>query len=157
MKGLSVGKTEDKMGMNGAAVSELILDEVRAPKSCIMGNIGDGFKIAMSGLDGGRIGIASQAFGLAQGALEEAIKYSKERVQFGKPIVAQQGISFKLADMATSIEAARLLTYQAAWLESEGLPYGKESAMSKLFAGDAAMKEGTFKPYYTITEVVIPL
>ena len=97
----------------------------------------------MMTLDGGRNGIAAQAVGIAQGALDAAVDYSKQRVQFGKPIAAQQGIGFKLAEMATNVEAARLLTYQAAWLESEGLPYGKESAMSKLFAGDTAMKVTT--------------
>ena len=97
----------------------------------------------MMTLDGGRNGIAAQAVGIAQGALDAATNYAKERVQFGKPISAQQGVGFKLADMATSIEASRLLTYQAAWLESVGLPYGKESAMSKLLAGDTAMKVTT--------------
>lgn len=90
-------------------------------------------------LDGGRNGIAAQAVGIAQGALDAAVGYAKERKQFGKPIAAQQGLAFKIADMATKIEASRLLTYQAAWRESEGLSYGKESAMSKLFAGDTAM------------------
>ncbi len=94
----------------------------------------------MTTLDGGRNGIAAQAVGIAQGALDASINYAKEREQFGKPIAHNQGISFKLADMATEVEAARLLTYQAAWLESNGKPYGKESAMSKLFAGDAAMR-----------------
>ena len=97
----------------------------------------------MTTLDGGRNGIAAQAVGIAQGALDAAIQYAKEREQFGKPIATNQGISFKLADMATEVEAARLLTYQAAWLESEGLPYGKASAMSKLFAGDTAMRVTT--------------
>ena len=97
----------------------------------------------MMTLDGGRNGIAAQAVGIAQGALDAATNYAKERVQFGKPISAQQGVGFKLADMATSIEASRLLTYQAAWLESVGLPYGKESAMSKLLAGDTAMRVTT--------------
>src|SRR5699024_10147470 len=94
----------------------------------------------MSTLDGGRNGIAAQAVGIAQGALDVSLAYAKEREQFGKPIACNQGISFKLADMATEVEAARLLTYQAAWLESAGKPYGKASAMSKLFAGDAAMR-----------------
>ncbi len=97
----------------------------------------------MMTLDGGRNGIAAQAVGIAQGALDAAVNYAKERKQFGKPIIQQQGIAFKLADMATAIEASRLLTYQAAWLETKGLPYGKESAMSKLFAGDTAMKVTT--------------
>lgn len=138
MKGLSVGKTEDKMGMNGAAVSELILDEVRAPKSAIMGKIGDGFKIAMSGLDGGRIGIASQAFGLAQGALDEAVRYSKERVQFGKPICKNQGLQWYMADMATRVEAARLLTLRAADLRMKGEPTTKAASMAKYYAAETA-------------------
>ncbi len=138
MKGLSVGKTEDKMGMNGAAVSELILDEVRAPKSAIMGKIGDGFKIAMSGLDGGRIGIASQAFGIAQGALDEAVRYSKERVQFGKPICKNQGLQWYMADMATRVEAARLLTLRAADLRMKGEPTTKAASMAKYYAAETA-------------------
>jgi len=109
----------------------------------LLGEEGQGFKVAMQTLDGGRNGIAAQAVGIAQGALDAAVDYAKERVQFGKPIIAQQGIGFKLAEMATSVEASRLLTYQAAWLESAGLPYGKESAMSKLYAGDTAMKVTT--------------
>lgn len=106
----------------------------------MLGEEGDGFKIAMTTLDGGRNGIAAQAVGIAQGALDAATNYAKEREQFGKPIAKNQGISFKLADMATEVEASRLLTYQAAYNESEGLPYQKESAMAKLFAGDTAMR-----------------
>ncbi|MDY0394263.1 acyl-CoA dehydrogenase family protein [Virgibacillus halophilus] len=108
-----------------------------------LGQKGEGFKIAMTTLDGGRNGIAAQAVGIAQGALDAAVVYAKEREQFGRPISHHQGISFKLADMATAVEASRLLTYQAAWLESEGEPYGKASAMSKLFASDAAMRVTT--------------
>ncbi|WP_042351083.1 acyl-CoA dehydrogenase [Bacillus massiliigorillae] len=141
--GFSVGKKEQKLGIRSSPTTEIIFEDCRVPKENLLGNEGDGFKIAMMTLDGGRNGIAAQAVGIAQGALDAAVDYSKERVQFGKPIAAQQGIGFKLADMATSVEAARLLTYQAAWLESEGLPYGKESAMSKLFAGDTAMKVTT--------------
>ena len=141
--GLSVGKKERKLGIRSSPTTEIIFDNCRIPKENLLGKEGDGFKIAMMTLDGGRNGIASQAVGIAQGALDAAVEYAKERVQFGKPIAAQQGIGFKLAEMATSVEAARLLTYQAAWLESEGLPYGKESAMSKLFAGDTAMKVTT--------------
>src|SRR5690606_15267779 len=111
----------------------------RIPAENRLGDEGEGFKIAMMTLDGGRNGIAAQAVGIAQGALDAALAYAKEREQFGKPIAAQQAIQFKLADMATRIEAARLLTYQAAWLEGQGLPYGKASAMAKLFAGDTAM------------------
>ncbi|WP_121663917.1 acyl-CoA dehydrogenase [Metabacillus litoralis] len=142
-EGFSVGKKESKMGIRSSPTTEIMFEECKVPKENVLGEIGDGFKIAMMTLDGGRNGIAAQAVGIAQGALDAAIAYAKEREQFGKPIAAQQGISFKLADMATNIEAARLLTYQAAWLESEGLPYGKESAMSKLFAGDTAMKVTT--------------
>lgn len=141
--GFSVGKKEQKMGIRSSPTTEIIFDNCRVPKANLLGQEGDGFKIAMMTLDGGRNGIAAQAVGIAQGALDAAIGYAKERVQFGKPIAAQQGIGFKLAEMATSVEAARLLTYQAACLESEGLPYGKESAMSKLFAGDTAMKVTT--------------
>lgn len=141
--GFSVGKKEKKLGIRSSPTTEIIFDECRVPKENLLGKEGEGFKIAMMTLDGGRNGIAAQAVGIAQGALDAAVDYAKERVQFGKPISAQQGIGFKLADMATGVEASRLLTYQAAWLESEGLPYGKESAMSKLFAGDTAMKVTT--------------
>ncbi|MBD8071371.1 acyl-CoA dehydrogenase [Bacillus sp. PS06] len=141
--GFSVGKKEKKLGIRSSPTTEIIFEDCRVPKENLLGQEGEGFKIAMMTLDGGRNGIAAQAVGIAQGALDASLEYSKERVQFGKPISAQQGVGFKLADMATSIEAARLLTYQAAWLESAGLPYGKESAMSKLFAGDTAMKVTT--------------
>ncbi|MEF2096106.1 acyl-CoA dehydrogenase [Bacillus sp. CFBP9009] len=142
-QGFSVGKKEKKLGIRSSPTTEIIFDECRVPKENLLGKEGEGFKIAMMTLDGGRNGIAAQAVGIAQGALDAAVDYAKERVQFGKPISAQQGIGFKLADMATGVEASRLLTYQAAWLESAGLPYGKESAMSKLFAGDTAMKVTT--------------
>jgi alkylation response protein AidB-like acyl-CoA dehydrogenase len=141
--GFSVGKKESKMGIRSSPTTEIIFEECRIPAENLLGEEGQGFKIAMQTLDGGRNGIAAQAVGIAQGALDAATNYAKERVQFGKPILLQQGIGFKLAEMATSVEASRLLTYQAAWLESAGLPYGKESAMSKLFAGDAAMKVTT--------------
>ncbi|RFU70855.1 acyl-CoA dehydrogenase [Peribacillus saganii] len=141
--GFGVGKKEKKLGIRSSPTTEIIFEDCRVPKENLLGSEGEGFKIAMMTLDGGRNGIAAQAVGIAQGALDAAVEYAKERVQFGKPIASQQGISFKLADMATSVEASRLLTYQAAWLESEGLPYGKESAMSKLFAGDTAMKVTT--------------
>ena len=141
--GFSVGKKEKKLGIRSSPTTEIIFEECKVPKENLLGLEGEGFKIAMMTLDGGRNGIAAQAVGIAQGALDAAVDYAKDRVQFGKPISAQQGVGFKLADMATSVEAARLLTYQAAWLESEGLPYGKESAMSKLFAGDTAMKVTT--------------
>ncbi|GIO26826.1 acyl-CoA dehydrogenase [Ornithinibacillus bavariensis] len=139
-EGFTFGKKEKKLGIRSSPTTELIFENCRVPKENLLGSEGEGFKIAMTTLDGGRNGIAAQAVGIAQGALDAAINYAKEREQFGKPIAHNQGISFKLADMATEIEAARLLTYQAAWLESQGLPYGKASAMSKLFAGDTAMR-----------------
>lgn len=138
--GFSIGKKEAKLGIRSSPTTEIIFEDCRVPARNLLGEEGQGFKIAMQTLDGGRNGIAAQAVGIAQGALDAAVAYAKERRQFGKPIIEQQGIAFKLADMATQVEAARLLTYQAAWLESAGLPYSKESAMSKLFAGDAAMK-----------------
>ena len=141
--GFSVGKKESKLGIRSSPTTEIMFEDCRIPVENLLGEEGQGFKIAMQTLDGGRNGIAAQAVGIAQGALDASVAYARERHQFGKPIAAQQGIGFKLADMATDVEAARLLTYQAAWLESEGLPYGKESAMSKVFAGDAAMKVTT--------------
>ncbi|MED4464393.1 acyl-CoA dehydrogenase [Metabacillus fastidiosus] len=141
--GFSAGKKERKLGIRSSPTTEIILENCIVPKENMLGSAGDGFKIAMMTLDGGRNGIAAQAVGIAQGALDAAISYAKERKQFGKPIAAHQGIGFKLADMATDIEAARLLTYKAAWKESNNLPYGKESAMAKLFAGDTAMKVTT--------------
>ncbi|QEL81986.1 acyl-CoA dehydrogenase [Bacillus sp. JAS24-2] len=141
--GFSVGKKESKLGIRSSPTTEIMFEDCRIPVENLLGEEGQGFKVAMQTLDGGRNGIAAQAVGIAQGALDASVEYARERHQFGKPIAAQQGIGFKLADMATDVEAARLLTYQAAWLESEGLPYGKESAMSKVFAGDAAMKVTT--------------
>ncbi|MDA1756635.1 acyl-CoA dehydrogenase AcdA [Bacillus cereus] len=141
--GFSVGKKESKLGIRSSPTTEIMFEDCRIPVENLLGEEGQGFKIAMQTLDGGRNGIAAQAVGIAQGALDASVEYARERHQFGKPIAAQQGIGFKLADMATDVEAARLLTYQAAWLESEGVPYGKESAMSKVFAGDAAMKVTT--------------
>ena len=141
--GFSIGKKENKLGIRSSPTTEIIFEDCIVPVENVLGNVGEGFKVAMMTLDGGRNGIAAQAVGIAQGALDAATNYAKDRVQFGKPIALQQGVGFKLADMATNIEAARLLTYQAAWLESVGLPYGKESAMSKLFAGDTAMKVTT--------------
>jgi butyryl-CoA dehydrogenase len=137
--GFSFGKKEKKLGIRSSPTLELIFEDCRVPVENVLGEEGDGFKIAMMTLDGGRNGISAQAVGIAQGALDAAVGYAKERKQFGKSIGSLQAIGFKLADMATKVEAARLLTYQAAWLEGEGLPYGKASAMSKLFAGDAAM------------------
>ena len=138
--GFSVGKKEKKLGIRSSSTTEVIFDNCRVPKENILGQVGEGFKIAMMTLDGGRNGISAQALGIAQGAFDHALAYSKDRVQFGKPLAKLQGIQFKLADMATKIEASRLLTYQAAWRESEGVSYGLQSAMSKLFAGDTAME-----------------
>ncbi|MBD7966294.1 acyl-CoA dehydrogenase [Fictibacillus norfolkensis] len=141
--GFSFGKKEKKLGIRSSPTLEIIFEDCRVPAENLLGKEGEGFKIAMMTLDGGRNGIAAQAVGIAQGALDASVNYAKDRKQFGKPIGVNQGIGFKLADMATKVEAARLLTYQAAWRESEGLPYGKESAMSKLFAGDIAMEVTT--------------
>jgi alkylation response protein AidB-like acyl-CoA dehydrogenase len=141
--GFSVGKKEKKLGIRSSPTTEIMFDNCRVPKENMLGTEGEGFIIAMKTLDGGRNGIAAQAVGIAQGALDAAVDYAKERVQFGKPIAANQGVGFKLADMATATEASRLLTYQAAWLESNDLPYGKASAMAKLMAGDTAMKVTT--------------
>ena len=141
--GLSFGKKETKMGIRAAVQREVIMVNAKTPASNILGKEGDGFRIAMTTLDGGRIGIAAQAVGIAQGALDHAIKYAKQRVQFGKPIATQQGISFMLANMATKVEAARLMTYRAAYNKSNDLPYAKEAAMAKLFASDTAMSVTT--------------
>lgn len=138
-EGFSIGKKEQKMGIRSSPTTEIIFENCRVPKENVLGEIGQGFKIAMQTLDGGRNGIAAQAVGIAQGAMEAAVDYAKERVQFGRPIAEQQGVSFKLADMATQIEASRLLTYQAAVFETEGKPYSQASAMAKLLAGDTAM------------------
>jgi alkylation response protein AidB-like acyl-CoA dehydrogenase len=141
--GLSFGKKETKMGIRASVQREVIMVNAKTPAANLLGKEGDGFRIAMTALDGGRIGIAAQAVGIAQGALDAAIKYAKQRVQFGKPIASQQGISFMLANMATKIEAARLLTYRAAYNKSNDLPYAKEAAMAKLFASDTAMSVTT--------------
>lgn len=136
--GFSFGKFEKKMGLRGTQNCDLIFEDCLIPKENLLGKEGDGFKIAMETLDGGRIGIAAQSLGLAQGAFEAAREYAKQRVQFGKPIANLQAIQFKLADMALEIEASRLLTYQAAWKESVGEPYGMEAAMAKLKASETA-------------------
>lgn len=141
--GFRIGKKEKKLGIRSSPTTEILFEDCRIPISQRLGTEGEGFKIAMMTLDGGRNGIAAQAVGIAQGALDAALGYAKERKQFGRPIARKQAIQFKLADMATQVEAARLLTYQAAWLESEGLPYAKQSAMAKLYAGDVAMQVTT--------------
>jgi len=141
--GFSVGKKEEKMGLNGSQTTELIFDNARVPKENLLGKEGEGFKVAMSLLDGGRIGIGAQGLGIAQAALDAAVAYAKERVQFGKPIAQQQAIQFMLADMATEVEAARCLVYRAARMRDMGLPYGKEASMAKRYATDTAMKVTT--------------
>lgn len=137
--GFSVGKTEDKMGIRSAAVSELIFNDCRVPRTQLLGTEGKGFTIAMSGLDSGRIGIASQAVGLCQGAIDASVSYSTERTQFGKPINANQGIQWYLADMATRTEAALQLTINAARLHDAGMPITKEASMAKYYASETAV------------------
>lgn len=139
-KGFTFGDHYDKMGIRSSTTAELIFNNVRVPKENMLGKEGEGFKIAMATLDGGRIGIAAQALGIAQGAFEHALAYAKERVQFGKPIGAQQIISFKLADMATKLRCARYLVYSAAELKEQHQPYGMESAMAKMYASDIALE-----------------
>ncbi|MGG0286854.1 acyl-CoA dehydrogenase [Peribacillus butanolivorans] len=138
--GLIIGKNERKMGLHGSSTVQVTFEDMKIPAANILGNEGEGFKIAMANLDSGRIGIASQALGIAEGALEHAVQYAKDRVQFGKPIATQQGIGFKLAEMATNIEASRLLVYRAAYLRSKGLNCGKEASMAKLFASRTAVE-----------------
>ncbi|WP_144696855.1 acyl-CoA dehydrogenase [Fictibacillus phosphorivorans] len=138
--GFSVGKKEKKMGLNGSNTCEIVFEDARVPAENLLGKEGEGFKIAMSNLDVGRIGIAAQSLGIAEAALEFATNYAKERKQFGKPIGANQGLGFKLADMATEVEAAKLLTYRAADLKTNNLSCGKEASMAKLFASETAMK-----------------
>ena len=139
-KGFEFGDHYDKMGIRSSSTAELIFNDVKVPKENLLGKEGEGFKIAMATLDGGRIGIAAQALGIAQGAFEQALAYSKERIQFGKPIAAQQGIAFKLADMATKLRCARFLVYSAAELKEAHAPYGMESAMAKMYASDIALE-----------------
>ena len=139
-EGFTFGDYYDKMGIRSSSTAELIFNNVKVPKENLLGKEGEGFKIAMSTLDGGRIGIASQALGIAQGAYEHALEYAKERVQFGKPIAQQQIISFKLADMATKLRAARFLVYSAAELKENHEPFGMESAMAKQYASDICLE-----------------
>ncbi len=139
-KGFEFGDHYDKMGIRSSTTAELIFSDVKVPKENLLGKEGEGFKIAMATLDGGRIGIAAQALGIAQGAFEAALEYSKERVQFGKPIAAQQSLAFKLADMATKLRCARFLIYSAAELKENHAPYGMESAMAKMYASDIALE-----------------
>ena len=139
-EGFEFGDHYDKMGIRSSSTAELIFNDVKVPKENLLGKEGDGFKIAMATLDGGRIGIASQALGIAQGAFESALEYSKEREQFGKPICQQQTISFKLADMATKLRCARMLIYSAAELKEYHEPYAMEAAMAKMYASDIALE-----------------
>jgi butyryl-CoA dehydrogenase len=139
MKGYQVGSIFDKMGINANLVSELIFENMEVPKENLLGKEGEGFKIALSTLDGGRIGIAAQAVGIAQAALDESITYSKQREQFGRPIAKFQAIQWMIADMATRIEAARYLVYNAAFAKDKGGRFSKEAAMAKLFASETAM------------------
>jgi alkylation response protein AidB-like acyl-CoA dehydrogenase len=137
--GFSFGKKERKMGIRSSPTRELVFENCRIPGDRLLGKAGEGFKIAMKTLDGGRIGIAAQALGIAQGAYEAALNYARERKQFDQPIAGFQAVQFLLADMALRIEASRLLVYQSAWRASAGLSYGKESAMAKLSASETAM------------------
>ncbi len=141
--GFSFGKKEKKMGIRSSPTMELVFENCRIPLGNLLGEEGHGFKVAMKTLDGGRIGIASQALGIAQGALEAAVNYTKERKQFDVPIATFQGVQFQLADMATQVQASRLMVYNAAYRASNGLPYGQESAMAKLMASETAMKVTT--------------
>jgi butyryl-CoA dehydrogenase len=137
-RGVRTGKPDDKMGIRGSKSSQIFLDDVRLSGDLLLGEVGGGFKIAMSTLDGGRIGIAAQAIGIGRAALEDSLAYAQQRRTFGKPIAEHQAIGFKLADMATELDAARLLALRAAWLKDHKHPYGKEAAMAKLYASDVA-------------------
>lgn len=139
--GFSFGKKEDKLGIRASSTTELIFQNCRIPVENRLGEEGEGFKIAMQTLDGGRIGIAAQAVGIAQACLDACLRYAKEREQFGKPIGSFQAIQWMLADMATQVEAARLLTYRAAWLKDNKQPFSKEAAMAKLYASEVAMQQ----------------
>ena len=137
--GFSIGKTEDKMGICASSTTELIFQDCRIPKDRLLAEVGEGFKVAMSTLDGGRIGIASQALGIAQGALDVTVEYMKARKQFGKSLSKFQALQFVVADLETQIQAARLLVYRAADMKDKHLPYGPAAAMAKLFAAETAM------------------
>ena len=143
MQGFDVGKPEDKLGIRSSDTCELYFDNVRVPKENLVGEEGDGFKIALSTLDGGRIGIASQGLGIAQASLDASISYSKERTQFSKPIASNQGIQFKLADMAIGIESARLLIRKAAWMKDNHMDFSSIASMAKVHASEVAMSAST--------------
>ena len=142
-EGFTFGDHYDKMGIRSSSTAELIFNNVKVPKENLLGKEGEGFKIAMATLDGGRIGIASQALGIAQGALDETVAYTKERKQFGRSIAKFQNTQFQMADLDVKVEAARLLVYKAAWKESAGLPYTLDAARAKLFAAETAMEVTT--------------
>ena len=138
-KGFSIGKTEDKMGICASSTTELIFQNCEIPQDRLLGEVGQGFKVAMSTLDGGRIGIASQALGIAQGAFDVTVEYMKSRKQFGKKLSQMQALQFEMAELKTRIEAARLLIYKAANMKDKHLDYGEVSAMAKLYAAETAM------------------
>lgn len=141
--GFSIGKKEDKLGIRGSSTTELIFENCVVPKENLLGQEGKGFGIAMKTLDGGRIGIAAQALGIAEGALEEAIAYMKERKQFGRSLTAFQGLQWMIAEMDTKVEAAKQLVYKAAWLKDAGMPYSVEAARAKLYAAEVSMEVTT--------------
>jgi butyryl-CoA dehydrogenase len=138
MPGFRPGRDEDKMGLKGSVTSQLFFEDCRVPKANMLGQPGEGYKQFLITLDGGRISIGAMAVGLAQGAFEAAVEYSKQRVQFGQPIAKFQAIQWMIADMATEIDAARLMVYRAAWLKDQGVRYTREAAMAKLYASEAA-------------------
>ena len=140
MKGFTIGKKENKLGMRCSDTATLIFENVCVPRENLIGGVGEGFKQALSVLDGGRVGIAALSVGIAQGALDASVKYAKERQQFGKPLAEFQAIQWKLADMATEIHAARLLTYRAAWMKSKGMNINLAAAEAKYFASEAAVR-----------------
>lgn len=140
--GFAVARVEKKLGIRGSSCAQIVMDNCRIPAANLLGQEGEGWKIALATLDGGRIGIAAQAVGIARAALEASLAYSKQRVQFGRPIAANQAIQFMLADMAMEIDAARLLTLNAALLKDQGLRHSKESCMAKLYASEVAMRAG---------------
>jgi butyryl-CoA dehydrogenase len=137
-QGFVVGAEEKKLGIRGSNTTELHFENLRVPKANILGNVGDGFKIAMQTLDGGRIGIAAQAVGIGQACIDASVKYAHERHAFGRPLAELEAIQFKIADMAMEVQASRLLTYLAAWTKDQGKRYSKEAAMAKLHASEAA-------------------
>ena len=141
--GFSIGKAEKKLGIRGSSTCELIFENCEIPKENLLGKVGKGFGIAMKTLDGGRIGIAAQALGIAQGAMDETVKYTKERKQFGKAIAKFQNTQFQLADMETKVQASRLLVRHAAYKKDQGISYSVEAAMAKLFASETAMEVTT--------------